>query len=230
MATFFAKLLRGQAQQLNTYELSRQDQRHIQSRTVVRTPQGELEVEVPERENEEVSEFATESSKSDVRQSHKIQAKIAQIGVAMGFDVWMPANDRNIVSENVSDDVKARLITQLPINFDVTTVRTIENIDVLWLQGRRIVRAFEVEHTTAIYSGLLRMADLLALQPNIDIRLHIVSDEIKRDKVRKEILRPVFRLLQGGAMGEKCSFLSYESIDAILGVNAGEKARQKPER
>jgi hypothetical protein len=27
-----------------------------------------------------------------------------------------------------------------------------------------------VEHTTSIYSGILRMADLLALQPNMDIR------------------------------------------------------------
>ncbi len=30
--------------------------------------------------------------------------------------------------------------------------------------------AFEVEHSTPIYSGTLRMADLLALQPNMDIR------------------------------------------------------------
>jgi hypothetical protein len=39
------------------------------------------------------------------------------------------------------------------------------------------VRAFEVEHTTAIYSGLLRMADLLSLVPNMDIKLHIVAPE-----------------------------------------------------
>ena len=46
---------------------------------------------------------------------------------------------------------------------------------------RSIVRAFEVEHTTAVYSGLLRMADLLALQPNMDIRLHIVAPDERRD-------------------------------------------------
>jgi hypothetical protein len=32
-----------------------------------------------------------------------------------------------------------------------------------------MARAFEIEHTTAVYPGLLRMADLLALQPNMDI-------------------------------------------------------------
>ena len=45
----------------------------------------------------------------------------------------------------------------------------------IWLKRRAIIRAFEVEHTTAVYSGILRMADLLALQPNMDINLHIVA-------------------------------------------------------
>jgi hypothetical protein len=59
-----------------------------------------------------------------------------------------------------------------------------------------IVRAFEVEHTTSVYSGILRMADLLALPPNMDIKLHIVAPEVKRDKVFQEIRRPVFSLLE----------------------------------
>ena len=58
-----------------------------------------------------------------------------------------------------------------------------------------IVRAFEVEHTTSVYSGILRMADLLALQPNMDIKLHIVAPVEKREKVFQEIRRPVFSLL-----------------------------------
>ena len=56
-----------------------------------------------------------------------------------------------------------------------------------WLRGRAIVRAFEVEHTTSIYSGILRMADLLALQPNMNIKLHIVAPYTRRDKVFQEI-------------------------------------------
>jgi hypothetical protein len=47
-------------------------------------------------------------------------------------------------------------------------------------------RAFEVEHTTAIYSGLLRVADVLAFQPNMDIALHIVAPDEKREKVFRE--------------------------------------------
>ena len=49
--------------------------------------------------------------------------------------------------------------------FDDATNKTIELIDVLWLESDAIIAAFEVEHTTAIYSGLLRMSDLVSMQP-----------------------------------------------------------------
>src|SRR5918992_5311579 len=97
-------------------------------------------------------------------------------------------------------DRSQNLLERLPLNYDDTTLRTIEQIDVLWLKGRSIRRAFEVEHTTSIYSGILRMADLLALQPNMDIRLHIVAPDERREKVFAEITRPVFSLLQSGPL------------------------------
>lgn len=82
----------------------------------------------------------------------------------------------------------------------------------LWLKGRAIRRAFEVEHTTSIYSGILRMADLLALQPNMDIRLHIVAPSERREKVFQELIRPVFSFLDKGPLSESCTFLSYDSV------------------
>lgn len=72
---------------------------------------------------------------------------------------------------------------KLPAQFDEATNRTIELIDVLWLDGNTIVAAFEVEHTTSIYSGLLRMADLVAMQPNLNHRLFTVAPDERREKV-----------------------------------------------
>src|SRR5271156_5097560 len=83
------------------------------------------------------------------------------------------------------------------------------------MKGRSMARAFEIEHTTAIYSGLLRMADLLALQPNMDIRLHIVAPDEKREKVLREIKRPVFSLLERGPLYEHCSYISYGAIQQL---------------
>ena len=59
------------------------------------------------------------------------------------------------------------------------------------------------------------MADLLALQPNINIHLHIVAPDERRAKVRREMLRPVFSLLERGPLAEACTFISYESGETI---------------
>ena len=64
---------------------------------------------------------------------------------------------------------------RLPQQFDPVTNRTIELIDVLWLDGNAIVATFEVESTTSICSGLLRMSDLLARQPNISVPLFVMQ-------------------------------------------------------
>jgi hypothetical protein len=129
-----------------------------------------------------------------IRESFHIQALLARIGEQMGFSIWLPKRDRSGVLKEWSPS-ETFLLDLLPLNYDETTIRTIEQIDVIWLKRRAIVRAFEVEHTTAVYSGILRMADLLALQPNMDINLHIVAPSSRREKVFQEIQRPVFSLL-----------------------------------
>ena len=55
--------------------------------------------------------------------------------------------------------------------------------------------AFEVESTTSIYSGLLRMSDLLFRQPNISVPLFLVAPEERRLKVMQQVNRPTFDYL-----------------------------------
>jgi hypothetical protein len=149
-----------------------------------------------------------------VRESMQIQGLIAKIGTLMGYKIWLPKSDRGRVLK-VWKAEPGDLLEELPLGYDPTTTKTIEQIDVLWLRKRSIVRAFEVEHTTSVYSGLLRMADLVALQPNIKIQLHIVAPAEKREKVLQEIMRPVFSLLEGRALSEMCTYLSYDNIKEI---------------
>ncbi len=148
---------------------------------------------------------------SEVRESYKIQSLLADIGARMGLHIWLPKPDRAAVLQEWKGD-QSRLLDRLPLNYDDVTLKTVERIDVLWLKGRSIRRAFEVEHSTSIYSGLLRMADLLALQPNMDIRLHIVAPDDRREKVFAEIRRPVFSLLERGPLSDSCTFIAYESV------------------
>jgi hypothetical protein len=67
------------------YELDAADRRHITQRTVVRTETGEVEVEVPEREEIEPKAEPVEEVDREIRASIKVQANVAQIGVILGF-------------------------------------------------------------------------------------------------------------------------------------------------
>lgn len=169
-------------------------------------------VTVPTVSDEE--EEAASEADGTVRESMQIQGLLAKIGTVMGFTIWLPKADRGRVLRAWRAQ-PGELLDELPLGYDPSTTKTIEQIDVLWLRKRFIVRAFEVEHTTSVYSGLLRMADLLALQQNINIKLHIVAPAEKREKVLQEIQRPVFSLLEGRPLSEICTYLSYDSINEI---------------
>lgn len=203
---FLERLLRSQAEQRKVYPLEPAEQRIVQPH-IVRREGGEVRVSVPAS----TDEGGAVAAPKEARESIRVQTLLASIGGRMHFKVWVPPGDRARVLKEDSS-VSEWLLDKLPLNYDTTTLQTIENIDVLWLKGRAMARAFEVEHTTAIYSGILRMADLLALQPNMDLRMHIVAPEARRAKVFEEIRRPVFSLLQGKPLMKRCSFLSYDAV------------------
>lgn len=154
------------------------------------------------------------SDEKAIRESFHVQGLLARIGEQMGFSIWLPKRDRTGVTKEWKPS-NGTLLDSLPLNYDETTIRTIEQIDVLWLKKRAIVRAFEVEHTTAVYSGILRMADLLALQPNMDINLHIVAPDARREKVFQEIQRPVFSLLDRAPLSECCTYIPYAKVEQL---------------
>lgn len=67
-------------------------------------------------------------------------------------------------------------------------------IDVLWLDGNgEIVAAFEVEHTTSIYSGIVRMLDLALGGGATQLHsLFLVAPDKREADVRSQIARPAF--------------------------------------
>jgi hypothetical protein len=208
------ELLRRQDRERRVHPLDQHEQRLIAGHQV-RRADGAVSVTVPDDTDDGAAQ--TSDSKKEVRESIKVQALLARIGAAMKMKVWIPANDRGAVVKELGPETAALLDT-LPLNYDNTTIDTIERIDVLWIKGRSIVRAFEVEHTTSIYSGILRMADLLSLQPNMDIRLHLVAPEERRTKVMNEIRRPVFSYLERRPLSKSCTFLSYDAVHELAAL------------
>ena len=67
----------------------------------------------------------------------------------LGLDVWVARNDRNRTHNGANFQDIPHLRRELPRQFDDATNKTIELIDVLWLESDAIIAAIKVEHTTA---------------------------------------------------------------------------------
>jgi hypothetical protein len=207
---FLESLILGQDGGGEPYPIDEKEYRKLISHKIRRTDKL-VSVSVPEDSKEDTASVA---APRETRESIKIQGLLAKIGAQMGLKIWIPRNDKAAVIKEWRGDPNS-CIEILPLNYDEVTLKTIEQIDILWLKGRSIVRAFEVEHTTSIYSGILRMADLLALQPNMDIKLHLVAPSSRRERVFQELRRPVFSLLEKGPLSESCTYLSYEAVEEL---------------
>jgi hypothetical protein len=137
----------------------------------------------------------------------KIQWALIQLGRAEGCSVWVPIQDRNLSYQRIP--FSANTLDRLPnFGFEETTRRIVQNIDVLWLRKNVIRKAFEVEATTSIYSGLLRLNDLVLSQPNNQIDLYIAASETRKPRVYDQLLRPSFQSLL-----PLCRFVSFEQIE-----------------
>ncbi len=205
------KLIR-QANDLVDYPLSEADEKKLKPAKIRLSNKKEITVSVPEDEDTLFSEDLPQ--KKGQRESIRIQAKLSEIGEKLGFKIWLPNPDRKRVL-TVWQPRNESLLDELPLVFDENTLKTIRNIDVLWIRSRSIVRAFEVEDTTSIYSGILRMADLLSLQPMLDIKIHIVAPDERKEAVFQQITRPVFAVMEKGPLSEICSFIPYSSVKEI---------------
>jgi hypothetical protein len=167
-------------------------------------------VTVPEDEEEDAVEEVAEPGPGPTVHT-EMQYLLLKLGSDMGLDIWVARNDRKKTVNGQAIATLPRLKDELPLQFDEATNRTIELIDVLWLRGNSIVAAFEVESTTAVYSGLLRMADLITMQPNINIPLYIVAPDERQNKVIQEVNRPTFTALSH-PMSELCRFIAFSTL------------------
>lgn len=124
----------------------------------------------------------------------RIQYILVQIGRALNFDVFVARNDRHKVCDGQS--LAQLTIPELPrICLANDAADSIPLIDVLWLRSGsdEIVAAFEVEKSTSIYSGILRMEDLARSLPQCKCALYLVAPDNREKEVVAQLKRPSFR-------------------------------------
>jgi len=137
----------------------------------------------------------------------QVQTLLGAIGHKKGFDVWIPACDIGTIDWSLTRPFPLR--KTIPAGFEkVSTV--LSEIDVVWVnRGSELIAGlFEVEHSTPIYSGLLRFNDMLLTQPNLS-RFSIVSNDTRRALFAKQLRRPTF--INSG-LAEITSFLEYANV------------------
>lgn len=137
----------------------------------------------------------------------QVQTLLAGIGHIKGYDVRVPENDVNKLDWSLTERFVLR--EDLPAGFDDVSA-VLSEIDVIWLElGRDVISGlYEVEHSTSVYSALLRFNDVLLTDPRVS-RFSIVSDDTRRALFSRQLYRPTFRR---SGLSELTSFLEYANV------------------
>lgn len=184
------------------------------------------------REESAAALKAQKNAEQEDRSHAQVQAWLRDLGRALGFDVWVAANDRNrtVPGGRLGDGC----VDALPATVEASTgAEAVRLIDVLWLERAgsngtatsRVTAAFEVEHTTSIYSGIVRMLDLaLGVPDHGGVKLFLVAPDAREEDVRLQLARPAFARVAD----LKVRFLPYgeleENRDSMARFGSGLKA------
>ena len=137
----------------------------------------------------------------------EMQWRLIRLGNRSKLDVWVPSADQP--KEFDGHKFRDFVIKEFQETIDVPTY--IKNIDTVWKLGHSIKSAFEIEHSTSIYSGILRLSDLRALTPNSTYPLYIVANRERKNKVFEQLRRPTFSN-DHLSLDRAVKFISYDSV------------------
>ncbi len=177
------------------------------------------------RLREEASRARAGARGGDDDSTHtEVQGWLRDLGKALGFAPWIASNDRN--RSYREGRLADGCLNELPEPLR-SAAESIRLIDVLWIDPstRRVAAAFEVEHTTSIYSGIVRMLDLaLAMPDHACGDLFLVAPDEREQDVRAQLRRPAFSRVAD----LKVRYLPYGELqahrDSIARFGAGLKA------
>lgn len=158
----------------------------------------------------------------------EIQAKLRDIGIYEGYDVWVA--DRGVEWNGAA--LGDGCLRDLPVVAAEPTRRVMRRIDVIWFRrgAGHPERFYEIENSTSVYSGLLRFNDVMIDFPIPDA--FIVGDGDKTlAKFEREIARRTF---EHSGLRSVTQFLYYEQVrdtwKRFQAIGAGSKEWGQPAR
>jgi hypothetical protein len=147
-----------------------------------------------------------------IRAAHAdLQGMLIEVGNRRGLQTYCPNKSPRFKSKRLGD---LATLDNLP-KFPGLNNSIIRQIDVVWVDKSFPVHAFEVELTTGIWSGLVRLAELRRL----NTVLHIVTDSDEegfRRKVAGDIFREILNRCHHASAAEVRDLFETETRLATL--------------
>ena len=149
--------------------------------------------------NETAAESKAAATAREADHTHtEIQGWLRDLGRALGYNVWIASNDgaRSYEAGRLHDGCLRVLPGPIAA---AAAADSIKLIDVLWIGADgEFAAAFEVEHTTSIYSGIVRMLDLaLGIAGGSAKNFFLVAPDDREAEVRAQFARPAFSRVSG---------------------------------
>jgi len=125
---------------------------------------------------------------------------LLKLGQILGYDTYSPDRNKNACSQKLEDFISLNAIPQFTTP---SLLNTIKNIDVIWLEDEFPVCCFEVEHTTGVTTGLLRLYQTSQL----NTKLFVIAPAEVLKKFETEMNKIPF-----SKMKSRYIFRSYEDL------------------
>lgn len=138
----------------------------------------------------------------------QVQTLLGSIGSIKGYNIWIPRNDRSNLDWELTSRFEYDAV--MPHKFhEIQNV--LSEVDVIWIdKGAAKLRAlFEVEHSTPIYSALLRFNDVRLVVSEANTRYSVVSNDERRSLFIRQLNRPTFKM---SSLSDNCAFLKYSEV------------------
>lgn len=124
----------------------------------------------------------------------RVQLLLTEVGRELGYDVFVAMNDR---TKSLGDkSLEYLTVSELPkMDIPQEVLKTVSLIDVIWINKAKneIECAFEIEKSTSIYSGILRMVDLAFSLNDKKYNFFLVAPDSREKEIVSQLMRPSFQ-------------------------------------
>jgi type II restriction enzyme len=159
----------------------------------------------------------------------RMQYLLTTLGRALNYDVYVARNDRHRSYQGTA--LAPLTLASLPaLPWPEEVLETVGLIDVIWFERgtSTIACAFEVEKSTSIYSGILRLQDLARSIPDCACHFYLLAPLARAREVTAQFARPALRQI---FLDTSFAFISFEDLggycDALCRIGEDHRVLQK---